>query len=99
MWIILMRLLMKIPLPTAAENPEVNKPGFESELRDLFLSLGAEGRYSNTLDGRRIEYVLVNLKDMSLLAAVAEPVFRLLKVKPEFLPEVVPKPYYGRIGY
>ncbi len=94
-----MRLLMKIPMPTAEENPAVNKPDFEPKLRDLFLSLGAEGRYSQTLEGRRHEYVLVNLKDISQLTAVAEPVFRLLKVKPEFLPEVVPKPYYGRVGY
>jgi len=86
-------------MPTAAENPAVNTPDFEKELRDLFSSLGAEGRYSKTLDGRRLEYVLVNLKDISQLTAVAEPVFRLLKVKPEFLPEVVPAPYYGRVGY
>ena len=33
------------------------------------------------------------------ITAVAEPMFRFLKVKPEFLPEVAPKPYYGRIGY
>jgi hypothetical protein len=90
---------MKVPVPTAAENPAINRPDFETELHDLFLRLGAEGRYSKTLDGKRFEYVLVNLKDISQLTAVAEPVFRLLKVKPEFLPEVAPAPYYGRIGY
>jgi hypothetical protein len=69
---------MKITMPTAAENPMVNAPDFETRLGDLFSSLGAEGRYSNNLDGRRLEYVLVDLKDLSQLTNVAEPVFRLL---------------------
>jgi hypothetical protein len=93
-----MRFLMKIPIPTAAENPIVGEPQFNETLRTLFLQLGAKATYSNTLAGRRIEYVLVDI-EAAEIANVAEPVFRLLKVKPEFLPEVVPKPYYGRIGY
>ena len=94
-----MRLLMKIAIPTAAENAVVSDPKFNEELRALFLKLGAEATYSNTLDGRRFDYVLVDLEDVTQITAVAEPVFRFLKVKPEFLPEVAPKPYYGRAGY
>ncbi len=94
-----MRLLMKIPMPTASENPAVNAVDFETTLRDLFSRLGAEGRYSNRVDGSLYEYVLFNLQDVSQLTNIAAPVFRLLKVKPEFLPQVVPQPYYGRIGY
>jgi hypothetical protein len=94
-----MRLLMKIAIPTAAENAVVRDPKFNEELRAIFLKLGAEATYSTTLDGRRFDYVLVDLDDVTQIAAVAEPIFRFLKVKPEFLPEVAPKPYYGRVGY
>jgi hypothetical protein len=94
-----MRFLMKIAIPTTTENAAVSNPKFNEELRALFLKLGAQATYSNTLDGRRFDYVLVDLDDVTQITAVAEPVFRFLKVKPEFLPEVTPQPYYGRVGY
>ena len=53
-----MRFLMKIPIPTAAENPIVREPQFNETLRTLFLQLGAKATYSNTLTGRRIDYVI-----------------------------------------
>jgi hypothetical protein len=94
-----MRFLMKIAIPAAADNAVVSDPQFSEKLRSLFLKLGAEATYSNTLHGRRFEYVLVNVPDVTQITAVAKPVFDFLKVKPEFLPEVAPKPYYGRIDY
>ena len=94
-----MRFLMKVAIPTAAENAAVSDPKFNEELRGLFLKLGAEASYSNTLDGQRFDYALIDIPDVTQITAVAEPVFRFLKVKPEFLPEVAPQPYYGRIGY
>lgn len=94
-----MRLLMKIAIPTRAESVVVSDPEFNEKLRSLFLELQAVATYSTVLDGRRFDYALVDLPDVSQITAVAEPVFRFLKVKPEFLPEVIPEPYYGRIGY
>jgi hypothetical protein len=93
-----MRFLMKIPVPTPAENAVAADPEFDEKLRRLFSSIGALATYSNIVDGRRIDYVLVDV-ELSLLTARAETVFRFLGVKPEFLPEVVPQPYYGRSGY
>jgi hypothetical protein len=89
---------MKIPIPTAAENPAVAEPQFQDRLRALFSGIGAQATYSSSVDGRRIEYVLVDI-DVEQITATAEPVFHFLGVRPEFLPEVVPKPYYGRTGY
>lgn len=93
-----MRFLMKISIPAPAENAVVGDPEFEVKLKALFTSIGALATYSNSADGRRIEYVLVDVEP-ARITATAEPVFRLLGVKPEFLPEVVPTPYYGRTGY
>jgi len=35
----------------------------------------------------------------TLARPYAEAVFRLMGVKPEFLPEIVPQPYYGLRNY
>jgi hypothetical protein len=93
-----MRFLMRIQIPTAAENAVVSDPIFDEKLRSLFLKVGAQATYSTTQEGRRIDWVVVDIKDAAQIAAVAEPIFRWLKVKPEFLPEMAPKPYFGRIG-
>jgi hypothetical protein len=93
-----MRFLMKVEIPTAAENALAGDPKFNEKLQDLFLRLGAQATYTRTQGERRVDYVLVDIA-AAQITAVAEPVFRLLKVKPEFLPEIVPQPYFGRAGY
>ena len=42
----------------------------------------------------RLQYVLLDT-DPGQITPIAEAVFRLVGVKPEFLPEIVPPPYYG----
>jgi hypothetical protein len=93
-----MRFLMKIVMPDAAQNPLVGETQFQDRLQGVLRQIGALANYSRDEDGRRVDYVLVDLTPEQITAA-AEPVFRLLKVKPEFLPEIVPRPYYGRSGY
>jgi hypothetical protein len=33
------------------------------------------------------------------MTEIARPIFQLLGVRPEFLPEIVPESYYGLRGY
>src|ERR1700754_1732986 len=68
-----MRLLMKIPVPTPAENPLVGDPMFENKLSDLYRRIGALAHYSNRQDGRRLEYVLVDI-DPGQITPTAEQV-------------------------
>jgi len=93
-----MRLLMKIPLPANTQNALAGDPQLKQKLAHVFHEIGVQARYSNIVDGQRIEYALVDIAE-ERITATAEPVFRLLGVKPEFLPEVTPKSYYGRVGY
>jgi hypothetical protein len=37
--------------------------------------------------------------DLNQITPIAEAVFGLVGVKPEFLPEIVPQPYYGLRNY
>ncbi len=46
----------------------------------------------------RLQYVLIEAEP-SQITPIAEAVFRLAGVKPEFLPEIVPPPYYGWRSY
>jgi hypothetical protein len=93
-----MRLLMKITLPTPAENPEVEDGDFNRNLQKLFTEVGGLGSHSTLEDGRRVEWVIVDI-DPALITPTAKFIFEHLKVKPEFVPEMTPKPYFRRVGY
>ena len=89
-----MRLLMRVILPAAT--PVLAAPDFEAQWRALLKRIGALADYPR--EQGRIQYVLVEA-DLSQITPIAEAVFRLVGVKPEFLPEIVPQPYYGLRNY
>jgi hypothetical protein len=89
-----MRLLMKVVLP--ATTPVLAAPDFEAQWRAVLKRIGALAAYPR--EQGRIQYVLVET-DLSQITPIAEAVFRLVGVKPEFLPEIVPQPYYGLRNY
>lgn len=91
-----MRLLMKVVLPAASENLVLAAPDFETQWRALLKRIGALAVYPK--EQGRVQYVLVDA-DPSQITPIAEAVFRLAGVKPEFLPEIVPQPYYGLRSY
>ena len=91
-----MRLLMRIVIPAATGNPFLIAPDFEAQWQALLKRIGALASYPR--EQGRIQHVLVQA-DPSQITPIAEAVFRLVGVKPEFLPEIVPKPYYGLRNY
>ena len=87
-----MRLLMKVVLP--AEIPAA--PEFEPQWRALLKRIGALAHYPK--EQGRLQYVLLD-PSPAQITPIAESVFRMVGVKPEFLQEIVPPPYYGRRSY
>jgi hypothetical protein len=83
-----MRFLMRIEMPTEAENPEVAESGFNDKMRALLLKVNAKSASFGVVDGRRVDEIIVDVKDATELPGIAEPFFRWLKVKAEFLPEL-----------
>jgi len=71
-------------------------PELGAQWRDLLKRVGALASYPR--EEGRVQYVLVEA-DPSQITPIAEAVFRLVGVKPEFLPEIVPQPYYGLRNY
>ena len=88
-----MKLLMKIMLPAATGNSVLAAPDFEAQWGALLKRIGALAVYPRQPGG--IQYVLVQL-ELTEITPIAEAVFRLVGVKPEFLPEIVPQSYYGQ---
>ncbi len=92
-----MRLLMKVALPTAAENAVAGDPGFAEKLNGLFKELGAQSVFSRKAPDRQIAYALFDIENPARIFAIAEPVSRWLKVKPEFFPETVGRSFFGDV--
>jgi len=91
-----MRLLMRIVIPATTVNPFLAGPDFEAQWRALLKRIGALATYPK--EQGRLQHVLVEA-DPKQITPIAEAVFRLVGVKPEFLPEIVPQPYYGLRNY
>ena len=90
-----MRLLMRLAIPAETANPFL-APEFEAQRRALLKRLGALASYPK--EQGRLQHVLVDI-DPGQIMPIAEAVFRFVGVKPEFLPEIAPPPYYGVRNY
>jgi len=89
-----MRLLIRVVLPPAS--PVLAAPDFEGQWRALLKRIGALAAYPR--EQGRLQYVLIEAEP-NQITPIAEAVFRLVGVKPEFLPEIVPPPHYGLRNY
>ena len=87
---------MRITLPAATANSVLAAPGFAAQWGALLKRIGALA--TRPQEQGRIQHVLLDT-DISQITPIAEAVFRLWGVKPEFLPEIVPPPYYGLRNY
>lgn len=90
-----MRLLIRIMLPATTANAIAGGSDFAMQWRGLLKQIGALAAYPK--EQGRLQYVLVDA-DPARITPIAEAVFRLVGVKPEFLPEIAPPPYYGWRG-
>lgn len=89
-----MRLLIRVVLP--ANSPVLAAPDFESQWKALLRRIGALAAYPK--EQGRLQYVLIEAEP-GQITPIAETVFRFMGVKPEFLPEIAPQPYYGLRSY
>ena len=87
---------MRIVLPGATADAVLAAPDFETQWRGLLKQIGALAHYPR--EQGRVQYVLIEA-DPGQIMPIAEAVFHLVGVKPEFLPEIVPQPYYGLRSY
>lgn len=86
---------MRVVLPAATANSVVAAPDFQAQWQALLKRIGALATYPR--EQGRIQHVLIDV-DPAQITHIAEGVFRLVGIKAEFLPEIVPPPHYGRGG-
>ena len=91
-----MRVLMKIPMPDKSQSALRRDPGFDAKWKSLLASLHAQSVHSNEQETGRIDYAVFDIGDLAVMFPLAKAVHEWLGVKPEFLPQVAPKPYFGR---
>jgi hypothetical protein len=91
-----MRVLMKIDMPSREESPLRQDSAFEMKWKSLLASLGAQSVVSNEANGDRKDYAIFDIKDLAVMFELAKAVHAWLGVKPEFMPEVTPKSYFGQ---
>lgn len=87
-----MKVLMRVVIPPAV----LAAPGTGTQWGTLLKSIGALA--TRPREEGRIQQVLLDIEPHQI-TPIAEQVFRLVGVKPEFLPEVAPPPYYGVRNY
>jgi len=87
-----MRLIMRVTLPPATENPALVAPDFTLKWQLLLIRIGALS--ADTREQGRLHFVMLDIEP-GQITAIAEAVFRLAGVKPDFLPQIVPPPYFG----
>jgi hypothetical protein len=81
-----MKLLMRVVLPAAPA------PEFALQWQLLLKHIGALS--ADAREQGRLHFVMLEIEP-GQITSTAEAVFRLAGVKPDFLPQITPPPYYG----
>jgi len=87
---------MRVALPSETANSVLATPEFQTQWPALLKRIGALA--TSPREGGRLQHVLIDV-ELSQITPIAEAVFRLTGVKPEFLPEIETPPHYGWRGY
>ena len=87
-----MRLIMRVTLPPATENPALAAPDFELKWQLLLKRIGALS--ADAREQGRLHFVMLDIEP-GQITPIAEQVFRLAGARPDFLPQIVPQPYFG----
>jgi hypothetical protein len=90
------RILMKIRVPDDSGSALRQDSDFDAKWKTLLAGLGALSVHSNAMPDGRFDYAVFDIKDLAALSDLAKTVHGRLGVKVEFLPEVVPKSYFGQ---
>jgi hypothetical protein len=81
-----MRMMLKILVPTEADNDAVKDGSLAKLLADTIRKLNAEASYFVAQDGLRCALIFFDMKDSAELPAIAEPLFMGLNAEVEVVP-------------
>lgn len=85
-----MRLIMRVAL--SPDNPAPAASDFDLKWQLMLKRFGALS--ADTREQGRLHFVLLDIEPEGI-TPIAKAVFQLAGVKPDFLPQIVPQPYFG----
>ena len=86
-----MRLIMRVTFPPAKSTAS-SAPDFDLKWQLMLKRIGALN--ADVREQGRLHFVMLDIEP-GQITPIAEVVFRLAGVKPDFLPQIVPQPHYG----
>ncbi len=81
-----MRTLMKVQLPTESGNRALKDGSLPNIIRKTLETISAEAAYFTTIEGHRTMLAVFDLKAVTDIPRIAEPLFMGLDAKVEFMP-------------
>ncbi len=81
-----MLFLVKATIPVEAGNALVRDPQFSKRMETLLGAIKSQAVYFSVECGQRAIYLIVNMKDMSQLPSIAEPLWLSLNADVKFIP-------------
>ena len=82
---------MRVSFPPT-KSPALAATDFDLKWQLMLKRIGALN--ADVREQGRLHFVMLDIEP-SQITPIAEAVFRLAGVKPDFLPQIVPQPYYG----
>jgi hypothetical protein len=86
-----MRTLVKITLETVAANAAIKSGELPKLIAATMERLKPEAAYFTTEDGRRMAFMVFDMKEPSDIPGIAEPWFMATNAKVEFCPVMTPE--------
>jgi len=86
-----MRMLMKVSMPVEVSNRAIVDGSFGKTVQAILEEQKPEAVYFIADNGKRTGHIIVNLKDLSELPALAEPWFQAFNASIEITPAMTPQ--------
>jgi hypothetical protein len=81
-----MRVLMKVQMPVESGNEAIRNGKLPQIIAQTLETVKAEAAYFTTMDGKRTMLVVFDLKAVSDMLRIAEPLFMGIDVSVDFMP-------------
>jgi hypothetical protein len=81
-----MRTLLRFTVDTSAGNEGIKSGTLPSVIKETMDRINPEAAYFFAENGNRTGYMIFDLKDVSDIPVIAEPLFNTFKARVEFIP-------------
>jgi len=81
-----MRTMLRVSMDVEAANQALIDGRMQQTLDSVMDLIKPESSYFTAMNGKRTAYIIFDLKDVSMIPQIAEPLFQTLRAELEFSP-------------